>query len=89
MADLDRPETESIRRQDASGHMPLAVCRNGVVVDFVPGGLDTSDPDIRARLFAAAAAEFGSLDGLEILAVCHLHPRSSAVDCLDCEPIND
>jgi hypothetical protein len=79
--------TESLRRQDASAHMPLAVCRNGQVIDLIPAGTDTSDQPTREGLFAAAAAEIGRSDGLEILVVCHLHPTSSAVDCLDCEPI--
>lgn len=69
---------------------PLAVCHNGRVIDLVPDGVDASDQATREGLFAAAAAEIGvpALD-LEILTVCHLHPTSSAVDCLDCEPTED
>lgn len=79
---------DSIRRQDDSAHMPLAVCHNGRVIDVVPAGTDTTDPATRAGLFAAAAAEIGvSVMHLEILTVCHLHPTSSTVDCLDCEPL--
>ena len=79
--------SESIRRQDASGHMPLAVCHNGRVIDLLPMDTDTRDQRTREGLFAAASAETGiAVTDLEILAVCHLHPTSSAVDCLDCEP---
>jgi hypothetical protein len=68
---------------------PLAVCHNGRVIHLVPNGVDTSDDAARATLFAAAAAEIGVNDGLEILAACPLHPTSSAVDCLDCEPLDE
>ncbi|MEU4558449.1 hypothetical protein AB0F72_08665 [Actinoplanes sp. NPDC023936] len=78
---------ESVLRQDASGHMPLAVCLDGRVIDLVPDGADTYSAEGRAALYAAAAAEIGVASGrFEILAVCHRHPTSSAVDCLDCEP---
>jgi hypothetical protein len=78
--------SDSIRRQDASAHMPLAICHNGRVIDLIPEGVDASDQRTRDGLFAAAFAETG-FEVLEILAVCHLHPTSSAVDCLDCEPV--
>ena len=80
---------DSVRRQDASAHMPLAVCLDGRVLDVVPDDADTASAEGRAALFAAAAAGSGvDPSGLEILAVCHLHPTSSAVDCLDCEPVD-
>jgi hypothetical protein len=79
--------SESIRRQDASGHMPLVVCYNGRVIDPVPACADYQSPEGIAALCGAAAAEIGvAPELLEILVVCHLHPTSSAVDCLDCEP---
>lgn len=82
--------SESIRRQDASSHMPVAVCHQGRVIDLVPADVDDSDQPTREALFAAASAETGiPVMELEILLVCHLHPTSSAVDCLDCEPIED
>jgi hypothetical protein len=79
--------SKSIRRQDASGHMPLAVCLDGQVIDLVPDGVDyTSEAGI-AALRGAAAVELGvPAERFEILVICHLHPTSSAVDCLDCEP---
>ncbi len=78
---------ESIRRQDASGHMPLAVCYQGRVIDLLADDADTHTAKGRAALREAAAAEIGANpDLLEILLACHLHPTSSAVDCLDCEP---
>lgn len=77
----------SIRRQDASGHMPLAVCLDGRVIDLVPDGADYKSPEGIAALRGAAGAELGlPLERFEILLVCHRHPTSSAVDCLDCEP---
>lgn len=80
--------SESIRRQNASGYMPLAVCHNGRVIDLVPVGADHQSPEGIAALRGAAAAEIGvAPELLEILIVCHLHPTSSAVDCLDCEPV--
>ena len=84
--------SESIRRQDASGlaGAPVAVCQNGVVIDVVPRGVDSSDQPTRERLFAAVAAKLGvSPMELEILLICHLHPQSSAVDCLECEPLGE
>ncbi len=79
--------SESIRRQDTSRHMPLAVCYEGTVLDVLPKDADTHTDEGRAALREAAAAEIGvNPDLLEILLVCHLHPTSSAVDCLDCEP---
>lgn len=79
--------SEPLRRQDASSHMPVAVCHNGQVIDLVPQGVDDSDQPTREALFAAASAETGiPVMQLEILLVCHLYPTSSAVDCLDCEP---
>jgi hypothetical protein len=81
---------ESLRRQDDSGHMPLAVCLDGRVIDLVPAGADYPSAEGIAALRGASAAEIGvAPDRLEILVVCHLHPQSSAVDCLDCEPIED
>ena len=68
--------------------MPLAVCHNGRVIDPIPLDTDSSHQPHREALFAAASAETGiPVMELEILVVCHLHPTSSAVDCLDCEPI--
>jgi hypothetical protein len=84
--------SKSIRRQDASGlsGAPTAVCHNGRVIDLMPAGMDDSDQPTREALFAAASAETGiPVMELEILLVCHLHPTSSAVDCLDCEPIEN
>jgi hypothetical protein len=79
--------SESIRRQDASGHMPLAVCLDGRVINLVPDGVDYQSEAGIAALRGAAAAELGlPVERFEILVVCHRHPTSSAVDCLDCEP---
>jgi hypothetical protein len=79
--------SESIHRQDASGHMPLGVCHNGRVIDLVPACADYLSEKGIAALRGATAAEIGvSPELLEILVVCHLHPQSSAVDCIDCEP---
>lgn len=80
---------ESVHRQDASAHMPLAVCLDGQVINLVPDGADhQSDAGITA-LRGAAAAKLGvPPERFEILAVCYRHPTSSAVDCLDCEPID-
>ena len=76
--------------QDASAHMPVAVCHNGRVIDLVPRGVDDSHQPNRESLFAAASAKTGiPVMDLEILLVCHLHRQSSAVDCLDCEPTED
>ncbi|BAL87221.1 hypothetical protein AMIS_20010 [Actinoplanes missouriensis 431] len=81
--------SESLRRQDASGHMPLGVFTpDGQLVALVPAGADYQSDQGRSGLLAAAAAEIGVAAGsLEILACCHLHPTSAAVDCLDCEPV--
>lgn len=80
--------TDSLNRQDASGHMPLAVCQNGRVIDLVPAGADYLSEEGIAALRGATAAKIGVVpELLEILVVCHLHPQSSAVDCLDCEPL--
>lgn len=85
--------TDSARRQDASAHMPLAVCHNGRVLAIVPNHLENAyGPDCRPNsvlwefVTRAAAQHWLSPDDTEILATCHLHPCSSAVDCLDCEP---
>jgi len=85
--------SDSIRRQDASAHMPLAVCHNGRVLATVPSGMDGQygeDGRPNAVLWSfvtsVAARHWLSPDDTEILVVCHLHPNSSAVDCLDCEP---
>lgn len=85
---LSREATSaSIARQDASGHMPLAVCLDGQVVGLIPENADSTSPEGIAALRGAAAAARGiPAERFEILQVCHLHPGSSAVDCLDCEP---
>ncbi|GAA0529236.1 hypothetical protein GCM10010172_07360 [Paractinoplanes ferrugineus] len=76
--------SDHLERRDGA----LAVCHNGRVVDLVPDGVDASDQTTREGLFAAAAAEIGVVVGdLEILAICPVHPQSSAVDCIDCDPI--
>lgn len=80
--------SEGIRRQDASRRMPLAVCLDGRVIDFVPDGVYDGSLECIAALRGAAGAELGlPPERFEILAVCHLHPTSSAVDCLNCEPL--
>lgn len=79
---------DSLSRQDASADMPLAVCLDGRVIDLVPADADYLSAEGIAALRGAAAAEIGvPPERLEILVVCHLHPTSSAVDCLGCEPI--
>jgi hypothetical protein len=72
--------SESIRRQDASGHLPLCVWRNGDLV----GAVETVEDgrELIAKFVAAGERE----TSFEVLVPCHLHPTSSAVDCLDCEP---
>jgi hypothetical protein len=84
---------ESVHRQDASGHMPLLICHNGRVLAPVPARLvDGFGPDARpnaalwAHITKVAALHWLSPDDTELLVPCHLHPTSSAVDCLDCEP---
>ncbi len=85
--------SESIKRQDASGHMPLAVCHNGRVLGNVPKHLENQygtdsrpAPDLWDFITRAAALHGVNPDDTELLQACHLHPKSSAVDCLDCEP---
>jgi hypothetical protein len=69
--------------------MPVAVCLDGRVVDLVPPGADYMSAAGIATLRAAASAEIGvPAERFEILTVCRLHPQSSAVDCLDCEPVD-
>jgi hypothetical protein len=84
----------SVSRQDASGHMPLGVCHNGRVLALVPRRLENDygrdgrpGPALWDFITHAAAKHWLSPDDTELLQVCHLHPTSSAVDCLDCEPI--
>ena len=78
----------SVRRQDASAHMPLAVCLDGYVIDLVPDGADSTSPEGIAALRGAAAVKLTRKpEDFEILQVCHLHPSWSAVDCLNCEPL--
>jgi hypothetical protein len=74
--------SESVRRQNTSAHMPLGVFRNGDLVAVV----DDADPHGRATRDLYAAAHDADPYELEVLLLCHLHPTSSAVDCLDCEP---
>jgi hypothetical protein len=76
--------SESIRRQDASKHMPLGVFRNGDLVAVV----EDRDGDPHGRATRDLWADLNDVDPheLEVLLLCHLHPMSSAVDCLDCEP---
>jgi hypothetical protein len=78
---------ESIRRQDASAHMPLGVFRNGELVAVIedPAG----DPSGTATRDLWAAHNEVSPFELEVFVLCHLHPLSSAVDCLDCEPLEN
>lgn len=64
--------------------MPLGVCLDGELFKLVPAGSDG-----RAELAAVAAKHGRSADEFEILVVCHRHPTSSAVDCLDCEPVDE
>jgi hypothetical protein len=73
--------SESIRRQDASGGMPLCVWQRGELVAAV-----TDHADAEA-LIARLVAGGDDRKDFEILLPCHLHPLNSAVDCLDCEPI--
>lgn len=75
---------ESIRRQDAPGHMPLGVFRNGELVAVVDDA--EADPYGSATRDLYAAVNDVDPYELEVLLLCHLHPGSSAVDCLDCEP---
>ncbi len=76
-------------RQDESGNSPLALCHNGRVLAIAVPAADypmLDDPAIRAQAERLAAQHGLRWDDLELLAICHLHPQSSAVDCLDCEP---
>lgn len=78
---------KSIKRQDAGG--PLAVCLDGRVIDLAPSGADYLSPEGIAALRGAAGAELGlPEERFEILVTCAKHPKSSAVDCLDCEPLD-
>lgn len=77
--------SDSVRRQDASAHMPLGVFRNGELVAVVEDR--DGDPHGRATRDLYAAHNDVDPHELEVLLLCHLHPTSSAVDCLDCEPI--
>ncbi len=68
--------------------MPLAVCLNGAVFALVPEGADTTSAEGIAALRGWAGDRLGvPPERFEILQVCHLHPASSAVDCLECEPV--
>lgn len=77
---------QSIKRQDNGG--PLSVCLDGQVVILVPPGIDYQSEAGIAALRGAAAAKLNlPAERFEILVTCAAHPRSSAVDCLDCEPV--
>lgn len=72
--------SESIRRQDASSRLPLCVWRNGDLVGAVNNHGEAEE------LIAGFVAAGEQRCNFEVLVPCHLHPTSSAVDCLDCEP---
>lgn len=72
--------SKSINRQDASGHLPLCVWKNGDLVGAV------NDRDEADELIDDFVAAGDARSDFEVLVPCHLHPTSSAVDCLDCEP---
>lgn len=74
----------SIERQDASAHMPLGVFLNGQLIGTV-NHLD--DPYGEVAVKRIAAERGIEPRGFEVLTLCHLHPNVSAVDCLDCEPV--
>ena len=76
--------SESMRHQDASGHMPLGVFFNGDLVTIVPGG-DKTGEATRDRI---AAAWDMPPNRFEVLQVCHRHPTVAAVDCTVCVPLN-
>ena len=75
----------TIARQDNAGTAgaPLGIFRNSSLIRIVP----TTDPDGSATrnqvatLFGRPESEY------EVLLTCPRHPQSSAVDCLDCEPV--
>lgn len=70
----------SIHRQDASAHMPLGIFDGAQLVEHVPVGPDESGR--AAELLAQIAHRLGRLSSdFEILAACHEHPESPAVDC--------
>lgn len=75
----------SIERQDASGHMPLGVFLQGELVGTVT---DQRDDPYGEHAVQRIATERGINQHLfEVLTLRHLHPTVSAVDCLDCEPV--
>lgn len=85
---------DHLRRLDQSSHMPRAVCRNGRVLAVVPAHLTHAygpdaapTPTLAAFIAEVARLNWASVEDVEILMVCHVHPQSSAVDCIDCEPL--
>lgn len=76
----------SIERQDKSAHMPLGVFLRSELVGTVT---DQREDPYGEEAVKRIAAERGiePWRGFEVLTLCHLHPTVSAVDCLDCEPV--
>jgi len=68
--------------QDTHGALgALGIFRNGALVAEAPGNSDAA-----YELRSALEARY---PGCEVLARCPNHPNVSAVDCLDCWPIEE
>jgi hypothetical protein len=78
--------SSSLERQDASAHMPLGVFLHGELVGTVTD--QRRDPHGYEAVRRIAAERGIEIRGFEVLTLCHLHPTVSAVDCLDCEPVD-
>lgn len=75
----------SIERQDASAHMPLGVFLRGELVGTVT---DQRDDPYGEHAVQRIAAERGlPPHQFEVLTLCRCGQPVSAVDCLDCEPV--
>lgn len=74
----------SMDRKNASAHMPLGIFSGDRLMATADPTADFTGEHTRAAV--AKSTGMAETD-LEILLLCHLHPTSSAVDCLDCEPV--
>jgi hypothetical protein len=72
---------DTIRRQDAG--RSLGIFRDGRLIEVAPDDLDAAYA-LRDRL---ATRHGVPRDEYEVLKQCPDHPDASAVDCLDCEPV--